>query len=165
GPIAHPGRTRDARAIKLFKLLVIMAGIFVLAFVGGLATSGVTLKSLSSSRFEILGEMPGREMLLGIVGKFWKLGGELKKIDAVSFKEFETAGYAKAVWNFSVVEEGDDTRLTTETRIKCLDAESRKRFGFYWMFIRPFSGLIRMEMLRAIKRRAEMSVPPAVAGG
>ena len=121
----------------------------------GLATSGVTLKSLSSSRFEILGEMPGREMLLGIVGKFWKLGGELKKIDAVSFKRFETSGYAKAVWNFSLIEEGGDTRLTTETRIKCLDPESRKRFGFYWMFIRPFSGLIRMEMLRAIKRKAE----------
>ena len=131
----------------------------------GLATKGVTLKSLSSSRFEILGEVPGREMLLGIVGKFWKLGGELKKIDAVSFKKFETAGYAKAVWNFSLRPEGPNTRLSTETRIKCTDAESKKSFGFYWTFIQPFSGLIRMEMLRAIKRRAEMSVPPAIAGG
>jgi hypothetical protein len=46
--------------------------------------------------------------------------------------------------------------LTTETRIKCLDNESRRSFGFYWMFIQPFSGLIRMEMLRAIKRKAEL---------
>jgi hypothetical protein len=123
--------------------------------VRGLATKGVTLQSLTSSRFEILGEIPGKEMLLGVVGKFWKLDGELKKIDAVSFTNFDTPGYAKAVWNFSLAEEGDATRLATETRIKCLDPESRKRFGFYWTLIQPFSGLIRMEMLRAIKRRAE----------
>ena len=121
----------------------------------GLSTENVTLKSMSKSRFEILGETPGREMLLGLIGRFWTLGGDLKKIDAESFKKFDTAGYAKAVWNFSLLPEGADTRLTTETRIKCLDADSRRSFGFYWTFIQPFSGLIRKEMLRLIKRRAE----------
>jgi hypothetical protein len=99
--------------------------------------------------------MPGREMLLGLVGKFWTLKGDLKKIDADSFKAFETPGYAKAVWNFALRPDGNDVRLTTETRIRCTDADSRRRFGFYWTFIRPFSGLIRMEMLRVIKNKAE----------
>lgn len=121
----------------------------------GLPSTNVTLMSLSKSRFEILGETQGREMLLGLVGRFWTLKGDLKKIDGESFKRFDTAGYAKAVWNFALRQEGSDVRLTTETRIKCTDPESRRRFGFYWTFIRPFSGLIRMEMLRAIKRRAE----------
>ena len=121
----------------------------------GLATENVTLQTLRQSRFEVLGETINRELLLGVVGRFWKLGGELKKIDAESFKKFETAGFAKAVWNFSLEPDVGETRLTTETRIKCTDAESRTSFGFYWMFIRPFSGLIRMEMLKAIKRRAE----------
>ena len=126
-----------------------------LFFLRGLSTEKVTLESLKRSRFEILGETPGREILLGLVGRFWTLGGELKKIDAESFKTFNTIGYAKAVWNFALRPDGTDVRLTTETRIRCTDADSRRRFGFYWMFIRPFSGLIRSEMLRLIKNRAE----------
>ena len=121
----------------------------------GLSSENVTLRSLRRSRFELLGETTDRELVLGIVGRFWTIRGDLKKIDAESFKRFDTAGYAKAVWNFALRPDGADTRLTTETRIRCTDAESRRRFGFYWTFIRPFSGLIRMEMLRAIKRKVE----------
>ena len=121
----------------------------------GLSTESVTLESLKRSRFEILGETPGRELLLGIVGKFWTLHGDMQKIDADTFRKFNSAGYAKAVWNFVVRPEHGKTRLTTETRIKCTDPESRTRFGLYWLLIRPFSGLIRMEILRLIKNRAE----------
>ncbi|MEQ1645742.1 MAG: hypothetical protein ABL959_19990 [Pyrinomonadaceae bacterium] len=76
-------------------------------------------------------------------------------MNADNFKAFDKTGYAKAVWNFSLDPDGDATRLTTETRIKCLDDGSRRSFGFYWTFVQPFSGIIRMEMLRAIKRKAE----------
>ena len=124
----------------------------------GLSSENVTLRSLKTSRFEILGETLNRELVLGIVGRFWTLKGELKEIDAESFKKFDVAGYAKAVWNFSLRPDGDDTLLTTETRIKCTDDESRNSFRFYWTLIRPFSGLIRLEMLRVIKKRAEATV-------
>lgn len=142
---------RAAREVDFSESLLIKA----LFFLRGLATEKVTLEALKKSRFELLGETPGRELLLGLVGRFWTLKGDLKKIDAESFKRFDTSGYAKAVWNFALRPDGKDTRLTTETRIRCTDAESRKRFGFYWMFVRPFSGLIRLEMLRLIKARAE----------
>jgi len=122
----------------------------------GMSAENLTLKALRKFRFEILGETLNKEMVLGLVGRFWTIGGGLQKIDAESFKTFDTAGYAKAVWNFSLDQAGSITRLTTETRIKCLDPESRKSFDRYWMFIQPFSGLIRMEMLRAIKRKAEL---------
>jgi hypothetical protein len=79
----------------------------------------------------------------------------MKKIDAGTFKNFNVAGYAKAVWNFALRQEGSAVHLTTETRIKCTDASSRRWFGLYWTVVGPFSGLIRMEMLRAIKRKAE----------
>ena len=130
----------------------------------GLSTEKVTLSSLKRSRFEILGEVPDSEILLGLVGKFWMPKGDLKKIDAESFKKFETAGYAKAVWNFSLGPDGAGSRLKTETRVKCTDSDSRWRFGLYWTIVRPFSGLIRMEMLKAIKRRAEMRVEPKAVG-
>jgi|SRR5687768_4811445 len=105
----------------------------------GMSGDNVTLRSMKRSRFEILGETLNREMVIGLVGRFWTIGGGLQKIDAESFKEFANPGYAKAVWNFSLAEEGADTRLSTETRIKCLDPVSRRRFGFYWTFIQPLA--------------------------
>jgi hypothetical protein len=38
-----------------------------------------------------------------------------------------------------------------------LDDESRRRFRLYWLFIGPFSGLIRRKILRSIKHEAERS--------
>ena len=121
----------------------------------GLSAENVTLASITKSRFEFLGETPGCELLFGLVGRFWTLDGGTKKIDAERFKKFNSAGYAKAVWNFALQPDGPDLRLSTETRVKCLDSDSRRRFRFYWMVVRPFSGLIRLEMLRLIKNRAE----------
>ncbi|MGQ0541786.1 MAG: hypothetical protein ACT4O9_08045 [Blastocatellia bacterium] len=121
----------------------------------GMSVGNLTLRNLGGSKFQMLGETLNKEMVIGLVGKFWTLRGGLKNIDAESFKKFDTTGYAKAAWNFSLDADGENTRLTTETRIKCLDEGSRRSFGFYWTFIQPFSGLIRMEMLKAIKRKAE----------
>lgn len=124
----------------------------------GLSAENLTLRALRKFKFETLGETVNKELVLGLVGRFWTISGALQKIDAESFKKFDKAGFAKAVWNFSLDADGDKTCLTTETRIKCLDADSRRSFGRYWMFIQPFSGLIRMEMLKTIKRKAEAVV-------
>lgn len=128
-----------------------------LFFLRGLPTGKTTLHDMRRMRFEMLGERSNREILLGLTGQFWKLTGNLQKIDAGNFKEFHEEGFAKAVWDFSLEESASETKLTTETRIECMDEKSRKSFGFYWTFIQPFSGLIRMEMLRTVKRKAESS--------
>lgn len=117
---------------------------------------GLTLDDLLKNGFILLGEAPPREILLGLVGKFWTASGCLQRLEAVEFSNFTTPGYAKAAWNFSLAPQtGGMTRLFTETRVLCLDETSRRRFRLYWAFVRPFSGLIRMEALRAIKRQAE----------
>ncbi len=126
----------------------------------GMSADALTLRNLSYSKFRILGERPASEFLIGLAGRFWTPWGDLQDVDADDFKAFDKSGYAKAVWNFAVESDGTDgiiTRLTTETRIKCLDEGSRRSFGFYWTFVQPFSGLIRMEMLKTIKRKAESS--------
>ena len=116
----------------------------------------LTLREMTGSGFAILGETRNEEILLGLAGKFWTLTGNLQKIDAGNFKEFEEQGFAKAVWNFSLHESGDaETVLKTETRIRCLDESSRQSFALYWTVVKPFSGLIREEMLRIIKVKAE----------
>lgn len=121
----------------------------------GMSVANLTLSNLGKFKFEMLGETVNREMVIGLVGRFWTIGGGLQKIDTATFKSFNTPGFAKAVWNFSLCPDGDNTRLTTETRIKCLGAETKRSFGLYWMFIQLFSGVIRMEMLKTIKRKAE----------
>ncbi|CAN5561013.1 hypothetical protein BH10ACI2_BH10ACI2_13190 [soil metagenome] len=131
----------------------------------GMSGESVSLKNPEYSRFKILGETLNKELLIGLAGRFWSPWGDLQKVDASNFRQFEKPGCAKAVWNFSLRPASNGTDLTTETRISCLDDGSRRSFGFYWTFIQPFSGLIRIEMLKTIKRKAEMSVPPAVAGG
>jgi len=45
--------------------------------------------------------------------------------------------------------------LATETRVRCLDAASRRKFGLDWRLVRPFSGWIRREALRAVADAAE----------
>lgn len=119
---------------------------------------GLTLDGLLKSGFILLSESPPREIVLGLVGKFWTSSGCIQRLEAAGFSSFAEPGYAKAVWNFSLSPPAEGiTRLSTETRVLCLDEISRRRFRFYWLFIRPFSGLIRIEALRAIKLQAEMN--------
>jgi hypothetical protein len=122
----------------------------------GMSADALTLRNLTYSKFRILGERPAKELPIGLAGRFWTPWGDLQDVNADNFKAFDKRGYAKAVWNFSLDADGENTRLTTETRIKCLDDASRRSFGFYWTVVRPFSGLIRMEMLKTIKRKGEL---------
>ncbi|HXH70357.1 MAG TPA: hypothetical protein VNI60_08515 [Pyrinomonadaceae bacterium] len=116
----------------------------------------LTLRDMTKFDFVVLGEKPNEEILLGLVGKFWKPTGNLQKINAQDFLAFNKHGYAKAAWNFALAESAaEETRLTTETRVQCLDDASRESFSFYWTFIKPFSGWIRQETLRQAKLKAE----------
>lgn len=128
----------------------------VLLTLRGMSASALSLRNLNYSKFRILGERPAKEFLIGLAGRFWTPWGDLQDVDADNFRDFNKEGYAKAVWNFSIEETPDGSHLRTETRIKCIGNSSRRYFGLYWTFVQPFSGWIRMEMLRAIKRNAEL---------
>ena len=114
------------------------------------------LDAILKAGFVLLGENRPNEIALGLVGRFWNLSGTRCRVTAEEFAVFDKPGYAKAVWNFSLVEKtAETTRLATETRVRCLDDASRRRFRVYWALIAPFSGLIRREALRVIRRRSE----------
>lgn len=122
----------------------------------GLPRDALTLDGLRRIRFAVLGENPQREILLGLIGHFWTVTGDLQRVDAAGFRSFDRSGYAKVAWNFSLAPQPDGSvRLGTETRIYCLDEASRRRFGWYWRLIGPFSALIRREALGIVKRTAE----------
>jgi hypothetical protein len=115
-----------------------------------------TLDGMLSEGFALLEERPGEELVLGTVGRFWRARGELRPTSSVRFRAPAPSGTAKAAWNFEVGIRADGaTELRTETRVLCADVATRRRFRAYWMMIRPFSGLIRKEMLAAVRSAAE----------
>lgn len=102
--------------------------------------------------------------LRGLPAADLTLHGFLKKIcftyvEEDKFKEFvidASQPNLKIFWNFYFKKiEENKTLVSTETRILCLTNRSKSRFSLYWFFIRPFSGLTRLEMLRLIKKKAE----------
>jgi len=112
-------------------------------------------ETLSRFGFALLGKVPGREMAFGIAGQFWRPDGSLRALSAEQFRAFEEPGCAKAVWNLLVEERGErESLLSTETRVLCFGEEARRRFLRYWRTIEPFSGLIRISLLRGIRREA-----------
>ena len=117
---------------------------------------GLTLDDLLRGGFTLLGERPGEELLLGLVGRFWRADGGIVRVAADEWREWERPGYAKAAWSFTLGPgAGGVVRLATETRVRCTDAASRRRFLRYWRLVGPFSGVIRRDMLRSVRRAAE----------
>jgi len=102
-------------------------------------------------------EDPGRELVFGIAGRFWRPDGGLRKIpNRDAFVAFVEDGFAKGAWNLRIEPvDGGACDLTTETRVQCFGAAARRKFRLYWSLIGPFSGMIRRALLRDIRRRAE----------
>jgi hypothetical protein len=104
--------------------------------------------------FRKIAEEPEQELVVAGIGRFWTPSGGLRKVtDKEQFLHFQEPGYAKVAFNFRLV----DGEISTETRIAATDPQARRRFGLYWLLIRPGSGLIRREWLRALDRRAKAS--------
>jgi len=118
----------------------------------------LTLDTFFARGFVLLEERPEREMVIGLEGRFWTAAGDLRPTDAERFREPPAPGLARVAWDFRAEPLADGrVRLTTETRVLCADAATRRRFRAYWLLVRPGSGLIRRAMLRAVRRAAESS--------
>jgi hypothetical protein len=98
--------------------------------------------------FQRIAEDPGRELVVGAVGRPWIVTEHLRR-DA-DVRTFSEAGYAKMALNVTY----DGHTLRTETRVLLTDRRSRLWFKLYWLVVGPFSSLIRNAWLRAIARRA-----------
>jgi hypothetical protein len=112
----------------------------------------ITLQTVINSGFGILADEPD-EIVLGVTGRFWRPTGNLSPFNRGDFDSAVPAGLARGIWNFSLEQDGDKRIvLSTETRVVCGDAASRRKFRVYWLFVRPFSGLIRRLMLNRVRK-------------
>jgi hypothetical protein len=130
----------------------------LLVFLRGLGRKGdptFSIDRVLRQGFSLIAENPPRELVLGLEGPFWSPSCKLRPLDEASFREPVSNGSARGAWNFLI---NPDGIVSTETRVLCAE-DARWKFRVYWLFVRPFSGLIRRMMLRAIRQAAESPEP------
>lgn len=155
--VARLSLTDDPLARALLRLRALPA-----ALVGGRFAARREAE-FSLRAFTALGQVPGREIAWGLIGRLWRADGGLEAVpDAAAFRAYARPGRVKLVWSFEAEPRGGGTSLATRTRIWCIGAEARRRFAAYWVVVRPWSGLVRRRLLSAVKAQAEVADP---AGG
>lgn len=120
--------------------------------------SRASLRDLEPSDFQLLEELSPQEIVLGIIGRFWTLQPTTIRLPRELFRDPLAPGLAQAAWNFQVRPVQDGTVLSTETRVRCADPETRKQFLRYWRLVAPGSSLIRDAILRQVRREAQAVV-------
>lgn len=113
----------------------------------------------SRGPFFMLGSDPPREIVAGVMGRFWVIKGGVTEGNSELFAGPLPEGMAKAAWGFRVDEQGSGSRLMTETRVLCADDAARRQFLRYWALVGPFSGVIRRAALRLIREQAQFTSP------
>ncbi len=116
----------------------------------------------------VLGRRETQEAVLGAVAKFWlphPVVGPDSTATPEGFAAFGEPGWAKGAMGFQLSPlPGGQTLLAAETRVRATDPAARRALAAYWLLIRAGgAGLIRLEMLRAIARRAERAHPPSLS--
>ncbi len=94
----------------------------------------------------------GREFIVG----YWK-SDRVKPIKSrMQFLHDTPGAIQKVAFSFRFRKLGpNQVEVDTETRVLCIGRGERLRYSLYWLAIKPFSGLIRKEILKIIKREAE----------
>ena len=120
------------KEVPLVRALLLARGL-------GLRRAEDTVFASIVPRATVLEDVPGEGVVLTLSGQFWRLRGRGPEAPATAVIDFRALPGS----------------LATETRVHISDPVSRRKFGHYWRIVRPFSGLFRMVVLRAAKRRAE----------
>ena len=120
------------KEVPLVRALLLARGL-------GLRKAEDTVLATMVPRGTILEDVPGEGLIVKLSGQFWRLRGRGPEAPATAVIDFRALPGS----------------LATETRVHVPDPVSRRKFGHYWRIVRPFSGVIRMVVLRAAKRRAE----------
>jgi hypothetical protein len=146
-----------AEAVELFRLGRAASLLFKIR--GVRLPFGTMRDVLTGSGFTVLAERPGVEIVAGTNGQFWALREQAHMeapLDLEAFRAFDRPGWAQGAISLRIDAREDGTAdVSTETRVRCIDDEARRRFALYWLFIRVFSGWLRRDFLRRIALIAE----------
>lgn len=99
-------------------------------------------------------EEPPTVAWLAMIGKPWKPVPESVEVATIEeMRAYAEPGWLKYGMEWLLHDLGDG-RTLVETRTLCeaTDSGARRAFRAYWTLIRPFSGVIRLDMIAALRR-------------
>ena len=104
----------------------------------------------------LLGERPGSEIALGLVGKFWRPLIEYADVSAEDFASFSEPGFAKTVYNLAVRPVEGGSLLSGLMRTATTDAHARDRFRRYWTFgVGSGAHVLAQALIDSVRQDAE----------
>jgi hypothetical protein len=114
----------------------------------------------------VLGEVPGREIVMGAVTQPWQANVIFTGMPPEEFIAFNNPGFVKIAWTLRVDPIGPgESVFRTETRAMTTDPSARAKFRWYWSKASPGIWLIRRLSLGPLKREAERRVRRAAGEG
>jgi hypothetical protein len=117
------------------------------------------LPLVKSLGWDVLAEIPGREIVMGAVTQPWKANVVFRALPPDQFASFNEPGYVKIAWTLRADPAGPGESVArTETRAAATDPLARAKFRRYWSLASPGIRLIRTFTLRLVKDEAERRV-------
>ncbi len=121
---------------------------------------GVDDITKSDTGFIILQENPGREVVIGSIGKFWHLKIPFEKVTPEKYCVFQRPGFGKIAWGIAVEPFLDGSTIAIELRTSATDDVSWKKLRRYYGFIGIGSKLIRASVVRNLEAKlGKMQLP------
>jgi hypothetical protein len=143
-------RSRIVRAIFMAREIVLGAAPDAATRPKGL------LAQTTSLGWRVLGETPGREIIVGAVTQPWLPNVVFRGLAPEEFRGFDEPGYVKIAWTLRADPVGESASMFhTETRVVTTDPTARRKFRWYWARFSPGIVLIRRVMLGLLKTEAE----------
>ena len=114
------------------------------------------IAEVRSLGWEVLADVPDRQIVIGAVTKPWEANVVFRGIPADRFAAFSEPGYVKIAWTLRADPVGGGASIfRTETRALATDATARAKFRWYWSWLSPGIVLIRLLSLGPVKAEAE----------
>ncbi len=151
-------RTITARDLALTRILVAVRRMSLSTLrPDDEGTDQPLLETFVERDFTALREDEPRTLVLATTGQPWQLRGQLSApAGAADFASFDEPGHVRIAMSLELSAAGvGRTRLSTETRVSPTDDRAARTFRRYWTVVRPGSDVIRLDVLRAVRRRAE----------
>ena len=104
----------------------------------------------------VLGEIPGREIVVGAVTKPWEANVTFRSVPPGEFEAFNEPEYVKIAWTLRADPIGETASMfRTETRAVATDEYARAKFRLYWACLSPGISLVRWISLAPLRAAAE----------
>jgi hypothetical protein len=117
-----------------------------------------------SGGYAVLAEDPGREIVIGTVGRLHDLTDQelTRPESAEAFRRFAAPDHEKLAMSLRVEDvDAAGCTLVLEHRTHAVDARARRLFSLYWLVIKPGGAFMSQLLLRAVRRRAESAARAA----